>query len=262
MANISKELADKVANVLVRKGVEYKENVVVGNSLFDFYFKPNQGTTAVFEVKPWEPTQANLDRARSMAAMFVNTSGSPNAFVVLPGEFNSDVNSSVVSITELPSLVDRLIKEKPKEIPSKQPQIRETTDEKYVFVALPFSYKYDDTFEIGIQQAATVNKIFAKRVDHEHFSGDSVDEIKDLIYNSVGVIADLTEIRPNVLYELGYAEGLGRKTIQICRTDVTPLKDLPFDVRNNFTVPYLEGGTTKLYKDLIPKIRAIFTSEQ
>ena len=54
-----------------------------------------------------------------------------------------------------------------------------------------------------------------------------VDEIQRLIRQSVGVIADLSEAKPNVLYEAGYAHALNKPCVHICSTSI---EKLPFDV--------------------------------
>jgi nucleoside 2-deoxyribosyltransferase len=80
-----------------------------------------------------------------------------------------------------------------------------------------------------------------------------VEEIKRLITASAGVIVDLSEGQPNVLYEAGFAHALGKPTVHICST---PLTALPFDVRNWNTVPYRRGQTTKLRHALARRLRA------
>lgn len=118
---------------------------------------------------------------------------------------------------------------------------------KRLFAAMPFSPDYDDAFLVGMAGAAKAANAVCERVDHESFSGDVVAEIKKMIRRSAAVIVDLSDNRPNVLYEAGYAEALSIPTIQICST---PLDQLPFDVRNSRTHPYRKGQTHKLARDL------------
>jgi nucleoside 2-deoxyribosyltransferase len=81
-----------------------------------------------------------------------------------------------------------------------------------------------------------------------------VERIKRLIKESSAVIADLSEAKSNVLYEVGYAHALKRPTIHICST---PLEQLPFDVRNWNTITYVKGQTHKLKTDLARRLKAI-----
>jgi nucleoside 2-deoxyribosyltransferase len=68
------------------------------------------------------------------------------------------------------------------------------------------------------------------------------------------VVADLSDSRPNVLHEVGYAEALSKSIIQICST---PTKDLPFNVRNNRTISYKLGQTAKLKTRLEAEIKKV-----
>ena len=77
--------------------------------------------------------------------------------------------------------------------------------------------------------AAELNGAACVRTDKEEFSGENAERIRVLIRQSVDVICDLSESRPNVLYELGFAHAFEKPTIHICST---PLDNLPFDVRN------------------------------
>ena len=92
------------------------------------------------------------------------------------------------------------------------------------------------------------------RVDHEEFAGDVVAEIKDQIASAAAVIADASGSRPNVLFEMGYANGLRLPVIQICST---PLDELPFDIRNENTLRYVLGQVHELRKNLERRLRGV-----
>ena len=68
------------------------------------------------------------------------------------------------------------------------------------------------------------------------------------------MIADLSEAKPNVLFETGYAHALGKPCIHICST---PLAELPFDVRNWNTLAYEPGRTAALRDPLARRLRAL-----
>jgi nucleoside 2-deoxyribosyltransferase len=108
---------------------------------------------------------------------------------------------------------------------------------------MPFSGQYDDTFLVAIQPAALAFKAVADRVDHTGHFGDIVQQIKDMIKVAKVVIADLSESKANVCYEVGYAEALNKPVVQICST---PIASIPFNLRNNQTVAYQIGQTSKL----------------
>jgi nucleoside 2-deoxyribosyltransferase len=102
--------------------------------------------------------------------------------------------------------------------------------------------------------AAQIVGATCTRIDHQEFVGDIVAEIKRSIEASVAVIADLSESRPNVLYELGYADARTKPTIQVCSTD---LNQLPFDVRNVSTIAYTRGQSRQLQESLAQRLAAI-----
>ena len=67
----------------------------------------------------------------------------------------------------------------------------------------------------------------ANRVDRREFQGNVVEEIDRLIRKASAVIVDLSESKPNVLYEAGFAHALKKPCVHICST---PMDKLPFDV--------------------------------
>ncbi|MDD5322716.1 MAG: hypothetical protein PHD43_19310 [Methylococcales bacterium] len=71
-----------------------------------------------------------------------------------------------------------------------------------------------------------------QRVDHSNTVGRIVQEIIEKIEYAAFVIADLTELKTNVFYELGYADGL-RKPVIITAKEGT---ELPFDLADKSTV--------------------------
>jgi len=90
-----------------------------------------------------------------------------------------------------------------------------------------------------------------KRVQNANAVDRIVPRILEEIRQAAFVIADLTELKQNVFYELGYAEGLGRPVV-VTAKDGT---DLPFDVKEIPTIFW--DGQKKLKEDLRTKIRMI-----
>lgn len=66
----------------------------------------------------------------------------------------------------------------------------------------------------------------AERIDNSNAVDRIVKEILDRIRKAAFVIVDLTEAKPNVYYELGIAQGLGKPVIITAKKGTT----LPFDV--------------------------------
>lgn len=99
-------------------------------------------------------------------------------------------------------------------------------DEKLVFVLTPFHPRHKKEFEV-ISQVCQQLGLTAMRGDEEFVSGDVFPHIIRLIVRSRLVIANIGGRNPNVFYELGIAQGLGKTTILISPTP----EDVPFDIR-------------------------------
>lgn len=103
-----------------------------------------------------------------------------------------------------------------------------------VFVVMSFAEKghLKDAYNT-FRRVCKERKFFAFKVDH-HLDPKQriVPTILDSIRRSAFIIADVSEARPNVYYELGYAQALGKDVI------VTAFEgtQLPFDI---FDVPTL-----------------------
>jgi hypothetical protein len=128
-----------------------------------------------------------------------------------------------------------------------------------LFAAMPFASSFDDVFFVGIGGAAEVLGLAAYRVDYDDFSGDVVDRIKAAIRGSRIVVADLTGLRPNVLYEMGYAHAINVPVVPIY---ADPMSTLPFDVSHENTLAYEPGRTTRLRDTLAQRLRGTIGWEE
>ena len=79
----------------------------------------------------------------------------------------------------------------------------------------------------------------ARRVDELKTPTDIPDDVRNLIRSSYGVIVDLSGLNPNVLYEFGFADALGKKSILIHES---PIGELPFDFSSRRVFPYHDDG--------------------
>jgi len=117
---------------------------------------------------------------------------------------------------------------------------------------MPFAPKYDDVFFVAIRGAAKLARGSAKRVDKEDYTGDVVERIRQRIAQASVVVVDLSESRPNVLYEMGFAQASGKPVVPICST---PFDEIPFDVRNLNIIQYESGQTNALRPKLSRRLR-------
>lgn len=99
-------------------------------------------------------------------------------------------------------------------------------DKKSVFVIMPFQEEFFEMYEM-LKMEFSENYEFTNAGD----VGNQQNILRDIIepiYRSDIIIADLTGLNPNVMYELGIAHTFNKKTIVITKDD---LVQLPFDLK-------------------------------
>lgn len=99
-------------------------------------------------------------------------------------------------------------------------------DKKSVFVIMPFQEEFFEMYEM-LKMEFSENYEFVNAGD----TGNQQNILRDIIepiYRSDIIIADLTGLNPNVMYELGIAHTFNKKTIVITKDD---LAQLPFDLK-------------------------------
>jgi hypothetical protein len=77
-----------------------------------------------------------------------------------------------------------------------------------VFVVMPFADKLKDVY-FAIKDECKKLRLNAIRIDDTTGSGFVLRKIYKFIEDAEFIIVDLTDERPNVYYELGYAHGVG-----------------------------------------------------
>ena len=99
-----------------------------------------------------------------------------------------------------------------------------------IFVLMPIKDEFDAVLK-SIKKVAGNVKMDCKRADElENYEEIMRDAIWPAIASSKFIIADLTELNPNVLYELGIADTVGKPAILIAK-NTQNLDELPFDVQ-------------------------------
>lgn len=93
-----------------------------------------------------------------------------------------------------------------------------TTDANFkkglVFVIMSFDKTNDDTY-LAIKDECKKIRLEAVRIDEVTGSGLILRNIVNYIEKSEFLIVDLTDEKPNVYYELGYAHGVGNEDCDI-----------------------------------------------
>lgn len=121
-------------------------------------------------------------------------------------------------------------------------------------VSVLMSYEHDVELDEVYRTVREVCAGFgyrARRVEEDNTVGRIVPAIMQQIERSAFVVCDLTGLRDNVFYELGYAEGR-RKPVVLCARRGTVL---PFDLHDHPTLFWHDA--TDLHDDLAEKISLI-----
>lgn len=124
-----------------------------------------------------------------------------------------------------------------------------SAEKPHLFVAMPFREEMEDVYEYGIQNAVRKTGFLCERADLSAFTGDVMDWVRKRIRSASLVIADLTSANPNVYLEVGYAWGVGVKTVLI----VQEADQLKFDARGQRCIVYkrIKDLEEKLHKELV-----------
>jgi len=100
----------------------------------------------------------------------------------------------------------------------------------YAFVAMsidPDNRELEDVLDT-IKQAARDVNIEAERVDEQQANERITDRVLESIRVAEFVIVDLTDAKPNVYYEAGYAQGIGKLPVYLAKHGT----QLEFDIRD------------------------------
>ncbi len=117
------------------------------------------------------------------------------------------------------------------------------------FVMMPYKEPFEDIYENVLEPAIVkcgLESVLAKNLE---FAGSIPDEIQRQIKESSLCVADLTEVNPNVMYEVGIAITLGKPVVFITQGE---MKDIPFDIRDRRVIEYRtdNAGREKLSENL------------
>ena len=124
-----------------------------------------------------------------------------------------------------------------------------------LFVVMPFSKTWSAGAYAFIRRAvkrleAPEGALHLYRADEIAEPGQISEQIKDSIAVAHVVIADITDVNPNVMWELGYADGIG-KTIVILNQSPT---SSPFDMVDRRQVAYSISPTDEEEENLLRHI--------
>jgi hypothetical protein len=247
MPEQEKDFEEIIAAQLRGAGIKFATQKALAGLAPDFIVYAPDGRQFIVEIKNWDFPGLTMEASRQ-AQHYQDAMNVDGAFVVIPGLKRNLPSKGVVTLDGLvPALQAEL------EATKRRSNAPEATDvDKLVFAAMPFAPQYEDVFFIAMSYAAAQVGAVCDRVDRREFQGNVVDEIQSMIRRSIAVFVDLSEAKPNVLYETGYAHALKKPCIHICST---PLDKLPFDVLQWKTTKYNPGQIHKLGKELAHRLK-------
>ncbi len=246
------EFGERVSRLLSNAGFKFEQQPSIGGLRPDFVVYGPEDQKVIVEVKVWSPGGGNTARALEQVERYREIAEVDDAFLVIPELKKNYGTRGVVNPATLLASLDAALKKRKRKRPGRTKKVPPSN--RLVFAAMPFSREYDDTYLVAMSYAAKKATAACARVDDTEFSGDIIEEIKRLINESIAVIVDLSDSKPNVLYEAGYAHALGKPAVHICST---PLSRLPFNVRNWNTIDYNIGQTSLLRKPLASRLCAV-----
>jgi hypothetical protein len=120
------------------------------------------------------------------------------------------------------------------------------------------SQKLEDELEIQV--------IKSEDIFDPHRGNDMVENIWQDIVSAKFIIADLSNQNPNVFYELGICDTLGKAVIPICSKESFSKNyknKFPFDIQQEYTILYGNGFTekSKLQDEVLKRAKAIISGE-
>lgn len=131
-------------------------------------------------------------------------------------------------------------------------------DPKAMFVLMPFREEFDGIYAIAREVGKSLG-FNVLRADEMTSPGLITDQVLEAISHSGVIVADLTNRNPNVLYEVGIAHTLGKKTILLAQA----IDDVPFDLASQRILIYENSvsGAKKLEQDLRVWLQYLNTGE-
>jgi len=118
-------------------------------------------------------------------------------------------------------------------VSSSQAPILEATS-KLCFVLMPFASEFDEVYRQLIQPIARELGLTVLRADEIASPGFILEQIRAAIVQARIVVADVTDGNPNVLYELGFTQALGKSLVIVAKED----SKFPFDVSHQRILLY------------------------
>ena len=105
------------------------------------------------------------------------------------------------------------------------------------FVIMPFAREFDDVYthiKMSVESAIASQPVRCFRLDESRPAGRITDRLLEEIRASTLCVADLSGLKPNIMWEVGYAMALGKPAIIVTQDE----GELPFDIKDMHSIRY------------------------
>lgn len=262
-------LEERVALLLETTTYRVSRDVSAEGLQIDFLVQLDDERRVYLELKEWAKTSENSKRAAEQVSYYKKAFGGGQVLVVVPDSGVSWNEPYVVPESRLLDALRKIEYSTPatKHLAgggrlSTRVEVTSTkveTGKPHIFAAMPFAPEYDDVYFVAMAPAASAVGADCRRVDKEEFVGSIKSRIDELIESAVAVIADVTGNRPNVMFEVGFASGIGKPIVYISSDDAARL---PFDISHQNVIFYKPGATHLLKGQLETRLGGLTIFKQ
>ena len=238
---------------IIEKLEEFKNAVIEWDSSYQNPERRKELRTYINQNKVW--TRQQIIEARCFHSFTV---GPPpavgglimrnvDAFSMLfDPPYGMDMTSPLVDMID--QTIGVLLNPVPKKSKPEKPSIDAEITKNYAFIAMPINQDDPELEDVldSIKEAADRCGIQAERIDEPESNERITDRILESIQKAEYVIVDLTNSRPNVFYEAGFAHGIGKIPIYIAKQGTK----LEFDIKD---YPVIFFKNMKQLKDSLEK---------
>jgi hypothetical protein len=246
-------LEGDVAKRLKAANIPFVRQADVSGAIADFWVPTETGRGVAIEVKSGKPRPDQVTRLTEVVKRLNDRSRDVEWIHVLKDPVVPKRSNFIIGTQDL---IGKLKENQPLNIDAWNPSRSSVKPAgRALFASIPFDSPFLDTYE-AMRKAAVRVRASCRRMDEPEYSGPDVPFlVRNRIRETVLTLCDLSLAKQNVLYELGFSDGLGHPAILICST---PREGLPTLVRSRNTIPYSMGQTVKLVEPLVKALKANF----
>jgi hypothetical protein len=126
------------------------------------------------------------------------------------------------------------------------------------FVLMPFRPTWSGPVYEMVKRAAEGLDLTVGRADDIATPGRITDQIVEAIGTADVIVADITDLNPNVMWEVGVAHALGKQVVILNQH----IDGSPFDIRDYRQIQYDENPTTDNEHALVEMLRSSVSLER